>query len=193
MSSSVIRSASYASIIAEYMSPQLRSHPAFRAIAAASAGVSTHLCPVIISFSAPQSDVIYPSNPHLPRSISESNCRLAQHGSPFSLLYAPIIPATPLSTVFSNAGRYVSQRSCLLTTALKPCRSPSGPECAAKCFAQAAAFRNSPSPCMPFIYATARADVRNGSSPSVSCPLPHLGSRNMFMFGAQNVNPLYIS
>ncbi len=33
--------------------------------------------------------------------------------------------------------------------------------------------------------------VRNGSSPYVSCPRPHRGSRKILIFGDQTVNPLY--
>src|SRR5687767_3284887 len=44
---------------------------------------------------------------------------------------------------------------------------------------------------MPFTNAVPIDAVKKGSSPYVSCPLPHRGSRKMLMLGDQNVRPIY--
>src|SRR5271157_1173126 len=126
--------------------------------------------------------------------MSTMSFLLAQQGSLFVLLYAPITASTFAScTLALNAGKYVSRKSFSDTTALKLCLSASGPECTAKCFAQAAVFMYFlSSPCMPFINATAMREVRYGSSPYVSWPLPQRGSRKIFIFGLQKVSPKYI-
>lgn len=45
------------------------------------------------------------------------------------------------------------------------------------------------SPCIPLTYIVAYLLMCNGSSPGVSCPRPHLGSRNKFTLGPHNVSP----
>src|SRR6266436_7438010 len=141
---------------------------------------------------APQSDTTYPANPHSLRNMSVSNRLFAQQGSPSVLLYAHIAEAACASTtVARNAGKYVSLKSRSYTFASKLCRSGSGPLCTAKCFGVATTFRYRGSfPCNPLTKETPNLEVRYGSSPYVSCPRPHLGSRKILMLGLQNVSPL---
>lgn len=80
---------------------------------------------------------------------------------------------------------YVSAQSWGLTTALKwyrstPCQLSRLYE--AKCLhVEVARSQNGCGPCTPVTKRIAYRDVRKGSSPGVSCNLPHLGSRTMLI------------
>ena len=117
---------------------------------------------------------------------------LPQQGLLFVLLYAHIIASTFTSTKDLNAGKYVSYKSFFDTCALKLCLSFSGPEWTAKCFAHAATFKYFLSfPCIPFTKARPIKDVKYGSSPYVSWPLPQRGSLKILILGDQKVKPVY--
>ncbi len=64
---------------------------------------------------------------------------------------------------------------------------------APKCLQHAEALRYRPSSpsCMPRTKAAAYSPLQKGSSPGVSWPRPHRGSRKMLMLGAQNVSPAF--
>src|SRR6185312_6287003 len=85
-----------------------------------------------------------------------------------------------------KAGRYVSHKSRgLILFTFSVWRLHSGPECTAKCLAQASSLRYfaSSGPCNPFTTATPIREVRYGSSPYVSWPRPQRGSLKILILG----------
>ena len=99
-----------------------------RLSAADSSGVAAYLCSAQMSQIAPPSETTNPSKPHCLRSKSVNKNALAQSGTPYKELYAPITDATcPSRTAASNAGRYVSYKSRSVGLTSRLCLSGSGP------------------------------------------------------------------
>jgi hypothetical protein len=101
------------------------------------------------------------------------------------------------TTQLRNGGLNVSARSCAVTLATKLYRATpfqSSRSYAVACLqhADVCSGAGTPAaelPCRPRTKATAYLLAVAGSSPGVSCPRPHRGSRKMFTFGDQMVSP----